>query len=435
MDHERVLSAYLSTSTIVLFMPVLEIVHGDRHYGVMRILYIVQYYSRPDEPGGSRPYQFAKHWTAAGHDVEIITGAVNHKTGKVHESVSGRLSAPVREDGFTVRRVRSYHAYKGSMNKRYVSFLSYALSATLMAPRRPRPDVIFASSTPLTTGAAGVVLSKLTGLPLVFEARDLWPKAVVVAGVIGTGWKLRAAEKMESWIYDNAEHVVVVSQGDRLELIERGLDAEHVHWVPNGVDDWMLRTDPPPAPERTGPFEVYYVGAHGKWNHLDRLLDLASRCDGSIRFSLIGDGDVKPALMERARRDGLANVRFLDPMPKEQAFRALESAHATIVVCGTHEHYEQWLPNKVFDYLAAGRPIFVLGTGELARLIDDGRCGLTAPATDLDGGAAALGTLAASDRATLDAMGRASRLIAGDRFARSMLADRMINIFENARRQ
>ncbi len=398
----------------------------------VRIIYLVQYYSRPDEPGGSRPYQFAKHWSAAGHEVEIVTGAVNHKTGRVHESLRGKMRATTGEDGFTVHRVRSYASYKGSMNKRYLSFFSFALSAVILAPRRPRPDVVFASSTPLTTGLAGVLLSKLPPAPLVFEARDLWPKAALVAGVIRPGRKLRVAEKLESWIYANSRHVVVVSRGDRTELIARGLAPDRVHWVPNGVDDWMLQEEVRPIVRGTGPLEVVYVGAHGRWNHLDRLLDLAKLVGEDVRFTLVGDGDERPRLIERAGQETLRNVRFLEAVPKQVAFEMLQEAHATIVVCGTHAHYQQWLPNKVFDYLAAGRPIFVLGSGELAELVGDGGCGLTSPAGDLAAGAERLKSLAAAGERELDAMGKAARLLARERFARSRLAAQMLDLFRAA---
>ena len=93
---------------------------------------------------------------------------------------------------------------------------------------------------------------------------------------------------------------------------------------------------------------------------------------------------------------------------------------------------KQWLPNKIFDYLAAGRPIFVLGVGELARLIDGEACGLTAPTDDLETGADRLRELADADPRDLEEMGRAGRRIARERFARSMLADRMLDIFRKA---
>jgi glycosyltransferase involved in cell wall biosynthesis len=395
----------------------------------MRILYLVQYYNRPDEPGGSRPYQFARNWTDMGHQVEIVTGGVNHKTGEVVPSLRGRMVATERDGEVTIHRVRSYASYRGSFKRRYLSFLSYALSAIVFSPRRPRPDLVFASSTPLTTGMAGGVLAALCGSPFVFEARDLWPKAAVVAGVIRPGALLSAAEGLERWICSRADRIVVVSRGDRRELIERGLAENRVHWVPNGVDDWMLADEPEPLERPDGAFEVAYAGALGRWNQIERLLDVAREAGPAVRFTIVGDGDERAALQERARREGISSVSFEAALPKRQAFRRLQRAQATIVVSGTHPHYRQWLPNKIFDYMASGRPVVVLGDGELADLVRETGCGVVGPCDDPPAAGRVLRDLADADRARLEAMGRAGRKAARSRFARDDLARSMIEIF------
>lgn len=399
----------------------------------MKILYVVQYFNRPGEPGGSRPYQFARHWSARGHEVEILTGGVNHKTGVVFPGLEGRLVHVERDNGFRVRRIRSYTSYKGSFRRRYLSFVTYAAAAFVLQPRGFRPDVVFASSTPLTTGIAGGMIARLRRLPFVFEARDLWPKTALVAGVLSDGPIYRAAAVAERWIYRNARDVVVVSRGDRQELIGRGLDPDRVHWVPNGVDDWILERPPGPPRDRKGPLVVTYAGAIGKWNHLDLILDIAPRLTGEVEFIVIGDGDEKPRLAERARAEGIPNVEFRDALSKTGAMEALRESDACVVVSGTHPHYDQWLPNKIFDYMASGRPTIALGRGEIAELIS--RCGngyvgepTKGPETvDL------FRRIAKAPTDELARRGEAGWMAARTEFSRSDHADRMLEIFSGAR--
>ncbi len=115
----------------------------------MHILYMVQYFNSPDDPGGSRAYEFARRWAAVGHRVTLLAGDLNHKT---LTTITSPTVAPV---GVRVVRVRTYNRIRGSYARRIANFLSYAIGATLKSLRISRVDVVYASSTPLTTGAAG----------------------------------------------------------------------------------------------------------------------------------------------------------------------------------------------------------------------------------------------------------------------------------------
>ena len=90
----------------------------------MHILYMVQYFNSPDDPGGSRAYEFARRWADRGHKVTLLAGNLNHKT------LSTITSPTVAPAGVSVVRVRTYNRIRGSYTRRIVNFLSYALAAT-----------------------------------------------------------------------------------------------------------------------------------------------------------------------------------------------------------------------------------------------------------------------------------------------------------------
>ncbi|MGH2780398.1 MAG: glycosyltransferase, partial [Thermoleophilaceae bacterium] len=108
----------------------------------MRILYLHQFFVTRAGVGGTRSYEFARRFVARGHAVRIVT-APTAAAG------SGVV------DGIEVRAVRGGYADYVSATafpypRRVLAFARFALAATAAALRGPRPDVVFATSPPLT---------------------------------------------------------------------------------------------------------------------------------------------------------------------------------------------------------------------------------------------------------------------------------------------
>lgn len=400
----------------------------------MHVAYFVQYFNRPDEPGGSRAYQFARAWTRAGHRVTVVSGAVNHKTLAVPARYRRRGWVVEHEDGLRIVRCWSYAGIRGSFRKRLLNFGSYAATAALAGlALRPRPDVVYASSTPLTVGLPGWITAAARRVPFVFELRDLWPESAVVAGVLDPRSRAtRAANALAGFLYRRAARCVAVTQGIADGLVAAGVPRDKVLFVPNGVDDWMVEDVLPlPAPE-DGRFRVVYAGAHGTWNGLGQVLDAAAllRARGDVEFVFIGDGDDRPRLVARAKELDLGNVRFLGALPKRETFEHLRRAGATIVVTWDHAFQQMVLANKIFDYLAAERPVVVAARGEMADLVERARCGVVVPPgapERLAGAIAALADLGPAERAAMGARGREYILA---RYQRRDLASRLMAEFD-----
>lgn len=346
----------------------------------MRILYFVQYFNLPDEAGGSRAYQFARTWAAEGHQVTVVTGAVNYKTMSIPEKYRGRLITEETVDRVRLLRVWAYPEVRGSLRKRYINFASYAAMAIIASIfRAGRADIVYASSTPLSVGAPGFFAAWIRRAPFVFEVRDLWPQSAVVAGALRpTAGIVRAAASFARFLYRRASRVIAVTRGIVQGLIHEGVPESKIILAPNGVDDWMLSAEPDPTAAAADCFEIVYAGAHGPWNGLMQILDAAAllRDRRDIRFVFIGDGDQRDALVERARAEGLTNVVFEGTVPKIEAFRRLQAASASIVVAWAHPFQKMILANKIFDYLAAGRPVLVAAHGEMAELVEEAGAGI-----------------------------------------------------------
>ena len=403
----------------------------------MKILYLTQYFNLPDEAGASRHYQCARAWAALGHEVTVLTGNVNYKTGMSVPNEPGRsYSVQDHPDGFRVYRLWVYRNFQGSFRKRLLFFGSYAAHAAVVGALREKPDIVFASSTPLSIGLPGYALARRFRVPFVFELRDLWPEAAVAAGVMRSPAWIERTRRLSAFLYRKADHLIAVTDGIREGILGYGAPPEKVTLVPNGVDHWMHPerfADRNPLAEFSDRFVCLYVGAQGIWNDLGTLIAAAEalREDPRFLFAFIGDGDERPRLEERARKSGLENVRFLGALPKEDAFAAMCHADVALISASGHEHNRQTLPNKIFDYMAAGVPVVVAaGEGEMDALLRVSEGGWRTPPEDGESLGARLREVAAlprEERARVGAQGRAYVL---DHYYRPRLAGEVLGIFQ-----
>ena len=142
---------------------------------------------------------------------------------------------------------------------------------------------------------------------------------------------------------------------------------------------------------------------------------------------LIGDGKLKPALQERAEREGLDTVLFLDPVPKTELAGLLAAADLGLqILANVPAFYYGTSPNKFFDFLAAGLPVLNNYPGWLAGMIEDHDCGFAVPPENRAAFANALET-AAADRERLREMGQRARALAESEFAREKLAAQWVD--------
>lgn len=321
----------------------------------------------PGQPGGTRHVElFGKleGWTHA-----IVAARRNLTTGR-------RQAA---EPGFVPVWVLPY---RGNGVTRVLNWASYAVTATVATLRGPRPDVVYASSPHLLAGLAGWVVARVRGARFVLEVRDLWPRVLLDLGRVTESspvYRLLAA--LERFLYRRAEHIVVLATGTRRVLEGMGVPPGKISYVPNAADpqdfapsDCRERLRAAYGFTRT---TVVYAGAHGPANGLDMVLDAAAKVgDLDLDIVLVGDGVEKQRLIRRAQIEGLANVRFLPPVPKTAVPDLLHAADLGLHVLADVPLFQGCVsPNKVFDYLAAGLPVLTNSPGVVGELVEGARGG------------------------------------------------------------
>jgi glycosyltransferase involved in cell wall biosynthesis len=404
----------------------------------VRILYIHQFFATRDSTHPTRSYEFARRMVEAGHDVTMVTGA--SRLGEPYES---RLTSRLDVDGIDVRAVRnSYSNYMG-YGRRMVSFGVFTLLATLAALRSPRPDVVFATSTPLTVGIPGYIVSRLRRAPMVFEVRDVWPEAAIQMGALKRGGLLaRVARRLELFIYRASAAVVGLSPGMTELILEAGTPSEKVHTIPNCSDLDLFH----PGPRDTAiverfdlgdRFVVGYTGAIGPSNAVDIVAKaarlLAERGRDDIVFLLAGDGKSVPALRDYVDEHGLGNVILAGSVPKADIPPLLRTADVLMTLFAPVPILATNSPNKFFDGLASGTPMLVNSPGWTRDIVQGEGAGVYVPADDHEALADAIAALA-DDPEGRRRMGEAARRVAQERFGRDDMAARLIGVLEGAAR-
>ncbi|MBN1439311.1 MAG: glycosyltransferase family 4 protein [Anaerolineales bacterium] len=348
----------------------------------MHILLIHQVFVRPDDPGGTRHYEMA-HWLVKrGHRITILASPYSYQTGrrvteKDHE---------VLEPGLEVVRCRVWGSVNRSFFWRTVGFFSFMLSAFIRGMALPKIDLVWGTSPPLPQVFTAWLLARCRKAKFLFEIRDLWPAFAIQLGILRNPVLIRLALFLEGFLYRRADRLVVNSPGFFGHLEGRGADAEKIVLIRNGVDPSMFDPTSEGAEFRKKHglderFVALYAGAHGVSNDLTVLLDAAEilRADPRICFLLVGDGKEKPALALRAAERKLENVRFLPPVAKQDMAEVLAAGDCGIAILKPIPLYGTTYPNKVFDYMAAGRPVVLAIDGVIRQVVEEARAGVAVP--------------------------------------------------------
>ena len=398
----------------------------------MHILLIHQAFATLDEPGGTRHHELSRYFADHGHRVTIITSPISYLTGKAHSPKIPWAEKQTDGESITIIRAYAYPSLHRSFAHRMINFISFMVSSFIIGLNVRKVDLVWGTSPPIFQGITAWALARLKRVPFLFEVRDLWPAFAIAVGVLHQRILIKLSEWLERFLYHRANEVVVNSPGYIQHVLSRG--AHQVDLIPNGTDISMFTPFINGIPFRQAHglgsnFIALYAGAHGMSNDLSIVLEAAkgllARKDISI--VLLGDGKDKPSLQAKAARDGLENLVFLPPIPKVDMPSALAAADACIAILKPIELYKTTYPNKVFDYMAAGKPVLLAIDGVIREVIENAGAGIPVPPGDSVALANAIRSLA--DNPDLaHRMGKQARSYVETHFDRASMASKYIEI-------
>jgi glycosyltransferase involved in cell wall biosynthesis len=393
----------------------------------VRIMYIHQYFCTRNGRTGTRSYEFARYLVRSGHRVTMITSTSDISDITLPE---GKRTGRMQIDGIDTILVRVGYSQRMGPLARMLSFAQFMVLSCWIAIRESGHDVVIATSTPLTVGIPGMLAGWYHRIPFVFEVRDLWPEAPIQMAVVRNRALILALRMLERLIYRASHHVIALSPGMRSAIVGSGVHRDKVTVIPNcsdldlfqpGLADIVLKK----RFDLEGKFVAIHAGSVGEINGIDRIVEAASLLQEAgrddIRFLLVGQGRQEAMMRSRVEQRGLRNVIFVGSVPRREVPAYLRTADLCLVTVKDIPVLATASPNKMFDALAAGRPILVNCSGWMRDLVRDHDIGRAVEAGSGQAIAEAV-VWFADHRAETQRMGMQARRLAEEQFDRLKLA-------------
>lgn len=403
----------------------------------MHIAYVHQYFATPHGHTGTRSYEFARRWVAAGHRVTMLTSTAQLTPTDVP---GGDLNRQCEFEVAGIHVIAMPIRYSQKMGKlaRLLAFVRFMLAGTIALLRLRDLDVVYATSTPLTVAVPALARKWLRGTPFVFEVRDLWPEIPFQLGYLRNRPLLWFLRRFERLTYRSAMLVVALSPGMRDGVLAAAGPAKPVVVAPNCSDTGAFRPEVDRAAVRArhgwqNRFVCMHVGAIGMSNGLDAVIRAAERLrdDPTLLFVLVGDGRERPLLEQMAAERGLTNVLFLGQASKTEVPGLFAAADLSLVTFAPYPILEHNSANKFFDSLSAGKPIVLNYGGWQREMLETADAGVGCRQGDEDAFADHIRALkAAPDRRMV--MSLNARRLAEERFSRDKLASEVLAAVERA---
>jgi len=366
-----------------------------------------------------RPFYLAREWVRAGHKVQIVAASFSHIRANQPQFGGAVLDEVI--DGI------AYHwyatpAYGGNGVGRVRNMLSFLWALWCDARRLARefkPDVVIASSTyPMDIWPARRIV-RFSKAKLVFEVHDLWPLSPMELGGMSK-WHpfIMWVQLAEDHAYRHADKVISMLPKASGYMQTRGMAEHKFAYIPNGVDEGEWAQPSPLPPEVQARLDVLrtnglplvgYAGTYGLANALDVLLDAAHQLKGRAHIVLVGTGPERDRLLTRVAQEGLSNVELLPSVSKQSIPTFLATLDIAYIGFLPQPLYRFGIsPNKLMDYMMAGRPVVIAIDVENSP-VDEARCGITVSPGDSVAVAQAvlrLTSLTAKERAAMGQSGR-----------------------------
>lgn len=296
-----------------------------------------------------------------------------------------------REDFAGVRYYRTNHIptpatarWKIGSYLRRLAMLARYRRAVMRIAQREQVDIIHAHSSYANAHAAAPAARRL-GIPLIYEVRTLWGESAVVEdGWRAGSWRYRLIWHFELSAMRKADLVIPIARGIRDELIARGIPAEKLQIVPNGVDSSKFIPAPPDmrrAEEAglAGRFVVGFVGSMRRLEGLETLIEACRICrDRGINLGvvLVGDGPDRKNVEAKARGLGLTDIVFTGNVPHGEVSGWYSVMDAVVYPRIRALINERVTPLKPLEVMALGKVCVGSDVGGLMELIEDQKTGM-----------------------------------------------------------
>ena len=378
----------------------------------------------------------AREMAKKGYTVYLIGSASHHLLRE--KPILDATFKLEKVEGFKFVWVKMPSYEHAHSKKRVLSWLLFPWRLRKLGQVIPdKPDAVLCSSPSPLAFLGAQWLARKFNARLVFEVRDIWPLTLTeIGGHSPKNPLIRLMQWVEDRAYRDSNAVVSNLKNSVEHMVTRGMARGKFTWVPNGFskDEVSLNTPLNSKAESQlpeGKFIIGYTGTLGVANALETVIDAAEQLKEhpDICFVLVGGGKERSVLQQLVVDKELANVFLLDPIPKVEIQAMLARFEVCYIGLSKDPLFRFGVsPNKLFDYLYAGKPIIYGIESGSYKPVEDVGAGIQIAAENAEQLADAvlkLYAMAPEDRAAMGANGRKAAL---EQYEYGQLADKLSQV-------
>ena len=351
----------------------------------LKVLFLTQYF--PPETGApqNRLHSLANYLSDFGAEVSILTAMPNYPKYEVYEGYKGKWYKKEQNDALTIYRSWIYVSKSKSVVPRLLNYFSFVFTSLWIGlVKVKKHDVIICESPPLFLGITAMLLSFFKGSKLVFNVSDLWPESAEKLDIISNKFLLGLSYKLEALIYKKAKLVSGQTQGIITNINQR-FPLVKTHLIRNGIDTKQFNVSGNGNAFRTKhnineqSFVIAYAGIIGHAQGLEIIVEAAKALsnDQTVCFMLVGDGPVKPMLIEVTQQASLTNIYFIGSVSRKEMPDVIAACDCYVTPLRKNDLFLGAIPSKIFEPLYFGKPVLLGVDGEARQLfVDEGKCAL-----------------------------------------------------------
>ena len=313
-------------------------------------------------------------------------------TEEVRKEYSKRLFETELDGHLTVHRFPLMREGKNPL-QRAIRYTLSIMKLYRFGKKEKDTDILLIASTPPINGLMFKGIKKKTGCKVVYNLQDIFPDSLVHTGMTKKGsliWKIGA--KIEQITYKNADHIVVISEDFKKNIMEKGVPEEKITIIRNWVDENAVvnveRSKNSLFDEYNldrSKFYICYSGNIGYTQNMDMLLDIAKelREKSEIGFILVGEGAAKAHVEERIKAECINNIVMLPFQSYEKISEVFSLGDCGLIISKSGVGNNS-VPSKTWSIMSAKRPVLAsFDKGyELDRVITESDCGVCVQAGD-----------------------------------------------------
>jgi glycosyltransferase involved in cell wall biosynthesis len=348
-----------------------------------KLLYLSQHFPPDAEAAAFRAYDMAQSLSARGFVVTVLTGFPNNQESRKESTYKFKIFIKEKIGNVTVIRLYTPIDNKRSAIKRLLNYFTYMFYSLIVGLLLSKHDIVYASTPPVFVPVSGLLISRLRRTKFVYEIRDLWIEGAVRQKILKEGFILNSVRKIDRYTQDSAAAIISVTKSFKEFLIDKGVKEDKIEIVYNGVntlDNGYIerKSTEFPIDGLQNKFIVCYAGNIGSAQGLEIVIHAAKMLidDKSVAFLIIGEGMEKERIITLKEKLRLNNIVFLNKKAREELLQFTEAAHCFLVPLLKHPLYKNYIPSKLFDCMAYGKPVLLGVDGESRTILEEADAGL-----------------------------------------------------------